>query len=60
MLNKTLSSSQGTWTTTGSMVKMRTEHTASVLANGRVLIVGGYDNLIYHNTSELYNVSSGM
>ena len=43
-----------TWTNTTSMNHPRWKHTASVLSNGKVLVIGGYDrNSI--NTAELYD-----
>ncbi|CAF4328991.1 unnamed protein product, partial [Adineta steineri] len=48
----------GTWTTTANMSIARYFHTASTLANGLVLVVGGY-NGTYLNSAELYNASTG-
>ncbi|CAF1145483.1 unnamed protein product [Didymodactylos carnosus] len=42
------------------MNNARASHTASVLTNGKVLVTGGYDNAIYTNSSELYDVSTGI
>ena len=44
------------WTTTGSMIVARYSHTASVLANGRVLAVGGQGN---QTSAELYDSATG-
>jgi len=61
-------SSTGTFTPTGSMTTARYAHTATVLADGRVLIVGGLgpepDGLFYSadiplSTAELYDPSTG-
>jgi len=53
----------GTWTITGSMATARKSHTATLLANGQVLVVGGLGN---NNpqapclaSGELYNPSTG-
>ena len=46
----------GLWTETGSMLSGHSEHTATLLKDGRVLIVGGCDN---HTTAELYDPASG-
>ncbi|CAF1528505.1 unnamed protein product, partial [Adineta steineri] len=51
--------STGTWTTTGSMSVRRQDHTASTLANGSVLIVGGFNSDGHLNSAELYNPSAG-
>ena len=45
----------GTFTATGSMKEMRSEHTATLLANGKVLIAGGTAN----NDAELFDPASG-
>ena len=44
----------GTFTATGSMVVARVEHTATLLGNGKVLIVGGG-----HAAAELYDPATG-
>jgi len=49
----------GTWTNTGSMVTARFDHTATLLPNGQVLVVGGRSESGILNSAELYNPSSG-
>ncbi|CAF3950520.1 unnamed protein product, partial [Rotaria sordida] len=46
------------WTYGGRMLGERYYHTASVLANGNVLIIGGYYGG-YRSTAELYDLSTG-
>jgi hypothetical protein len=46
--------SSGTWTATGNMLTTHSGHTATLLHDGRVLVVGGFNN-----TGELYDPSSG-
>ncbi|CAF3695021.1 unnamed protein product, partial [Adineta steineri] len=50
--------STGTWTTTANMSIARYYHTASTLANGSILVAGGY-NTANLNSAELYNPSTG-
>ena len=47
------------WTNTGSMVTARTAHTATLLPNGKVLVVGGSDGINSLSTSELYDPATG-
>jgi hypothetical protein len=47
-----------TFTVTGSLITPRYRHTATLLNNGMVLIVGGY-NGTYLASAELYNPSTG-
>jgi hypothetical protein len=51
----------GTFTFTGSMHQSRQRHTATLLANGQVLVAGGIN--VFGNSlssAELYNPSTGM
>ncbi len=56
----------GTWSTTGNLNTGRTAHTATLLANGKVLVaggfdvaVGGYDGFDDLNSAELYDPDTG-
>jgi Galactose oxidase, central domain/Dockerin type I domain len=50
----------GTWTETGSLVIERYSHTATLLPDGKVLVVGGADSDFYPlGTPELYDPASG-
>ncbi|CAF1079390.1 unnamed protein product [Adineta steineri] len=46
--------STDTWTTIGNMSAARQYHTASILANGKVLVTGGYNTDGALNSAELY------
>src|SRR2546421_99437 len=49
-----------TWTATGSLANRRHEHTATLLPNGKVLVVGGTVDFINDLTSaELYDPATG-
>ena len=55
----------GTWTTTGSLVTGRSQHTATLLPNGRVLVAAGENNRDPAgsnglSTAELYDPSTGI
>ena len=49
----------GTWAPTGSLVTARADHTATLLPNGKVLVVGGLD-IFTLASAELYDPASGM
>ncbi|HZM74005.1 MAG TPA: kelch repeat-containing protein [Candidatus Polarisedimenticolia bacterium] len=53
----------GTWTATGSLPVRPRRHTATVLADGRVLVAGGIDEnarpFEFFDAAELYDPSSG-
>jgi hypothetical protein len=57
-------SASGVWTNTGSLITGRQAHTATLLDDGMVLVVGGLDgqssNGGYAITAELYNPSTGI
>src|SRR6266853_3991058 len=50
--------SSNTWTPTSSMITARTHHTATLLANGEVLVAGGGNTTILPS-AELYNQTTG-
>ncbi len=43
------------WTNTSPMAKARSDHTATLLPNGKVLVAGGWDGSTYSTSAELYN-----
>ena len=47
------------WVTTGSMAAARSNHTASVLGDGKVLVVGGYASNNSLASAELYDPATG-
>src|SRR5262249_20281441 len=51
--------SAATFAPTGSMSNPRRQHTASLLANGKVLIVGGFDGSTVLSASDIYDPGSG-
>ncbi|HEV8422328.1 MAG TPA: kelch repeat-containing protein [Chthoniobacterales bacterium] len=58
-------SATGTWTSTGHLTTFRENHAAALLANGKVLVVGGDDYYTSNSvgvlaSAELYDPSSGI
>src|SRR2546422_259155 len=49
----------GTWTSTGSMVAARYNHTATLFPNGKVLVAGGYNGPGL-SSAELYDPVTGI
>ncbi len=49
----------GTWSATGSMSTARYQHTATLLANGKVLVAGGYSSSSNLATAQLYDPATG-
>ena len=49
----------GTFTVTGSMIDKLTNHTATLLPDGRVLIAGGYNGSADVTSAELYDPATG-
>jgi Galactose oxidase, central domain/Kelch motif len=47
------------WTTTGSLATSRSQHTATLLSNGKVLVVGGLRFFSDLASAELYDPASG-
>ena len=49
----------GTWSITGSMATARFAHSAILLPNGKVLVVGGTINGVYLSSAEIYDPAAG-
>ena len=49
----------GTWSATGMLPEGREGHTATLLPNGRVIIVGGVNSVGYLASAQLYNPATG-
>src|SRR5262249_2765099 len=53
--------STGKFSLTGNITRARYGHTATLLADGRVLMAGGYgDSWSYISTAEIYDPASGV
>src|SRR5579862_3167103 len=52
--------SKGRFSNTGAMLEARTGHTATLLANGKVLIACGDDGTMSLSTAELYDPATAM
>jgi hypothetical protein len=51
----------GTFSSTGTMAQARQQHTATLLADGRVLVAGGYfDDICFTASTELFDPIAGM
>lgn len=50
----------GDWTATGSLAVGRSNHTATLLPNGQVLVAGGFDGRGATASAELYDPATGM
>lgn len=50
---------QPNWSATGSLDVARTRHTATLLANGKVLVVGGLNGTTPLGSAELYDPATG-
>jgi N-acetylneuraminic acid mutarotase len=49
----------GVFNNTGSLATERNSHTATLLTNGKVLVAGGFGNVGYLASAELYDPASG-
>ncbi|HEV8553092.1 MAG TPA: kelch repeat-containing protein [Casimicrobiaceae bacterium] len=60
-VTKTLSTSPS-WIPTGNLNTARSGHTATLLANGKVLVVGGRNNVSPYvpDSAELYDPATGV
>ncbi|KFA91366.1 hypothetical protein Q664_22560, partial [Archangium violaceum Cb vi76] len=48
------------WTPTGDMATARSVHTATLLLDGKVLVVGGDDSSDYLDSTEVYDPATGL
>ncbi|OGY17694.1 MAG: hypothetical protein A2786_05810, partial [Candidatus Chisholmbacteria bacterium RIFCSPHIGHO2_01_FULL_52_32] len=53
------SSSTDKFASTGNMIGLHREHTATLLSNGRVLVAAGFDGTDTFSTAELYDPATG-
>lgn len=63
-VSPSLVGASGTWATTGGMLTARAYHTATLLPNGKVLVVGGYGSIGYYgngslSSTELFDPATG-
>jgi galactose oxidase-like protein/Kelch motif protein len=59
-ISKAVAQSPGTFIATGNMLTARSNHTATLLPDGRVLIVGGTGNSTPLSSAELYDPGTGI
>src|SRR5207244_7226708 len=60
LYNALANGNRGLWSFTGNMSTARSAHTATLLSNGQVLVVGGIDtNGAPLASAELYNPTTG-
>src|SRR3990172_9492145 len=57
---RNLSADAGGWSAAGSMTDARVNHTATLLSDGRVLVVGGTNGSVTLGTADLYDPVTGM
>ena len=50
----------GMWSATGSLIAARSDHTATLLPNGKVLVAAGFAANLRLSSAELYDPVSGM
>jgi N-acetylneuraminic acid mutarotase len=58
-LSVTQSANATSFSTTGALIGNRAGHSATLLRNGRVLVVGGFNGTVRLTSSELYNPATG-
>ena len=49
----------GTWRSTGALDTERVDHTATMMPDGQVIVVGGESDCCFENSAELYDPSTG-
>jgi N-acetylneuraminic acid mutarotase len=50
----------GSWSSTGSLGRARSLHTATLLPNGKMLVAGGDADGLPSNSAELYDPATGL